>query len=133
LNFSKFGEKELGAKPNLVSHLTEKPTHFVVSRIVRVVTGAIEEGCGNGQKPKRVECEELSFLRPVFRLARIPFPDAGLFAAHFGDDQEQAARAIGACRELESRCRSICMALIRHFPELGEKCKQPKALIGPRG
>jgi hypothetical protein len=28
----------------LVSRLTQKPTHC----IVRVVTGAIEEGCGNG-------------------------------------------------------------------------------------
>jgi hypothetical protein len=52
----------------LASHLTEKPTHFVVSRIVRVVTGAIDQGCGNAQKPKRVECEELSFLRPFFGL-----------------------------------------------------------------
>ena len=39
-------------------------------RIVRVVSNAIDQGCGNAQKPKRVECEELSFLRPVFRLAR---------------------------------------------------------------
>ena len=116
----------------LASHLTEKPTHFVVSRIVRVVTGAIDQGCGNAQKPKRVECEELSFLRPVFRLVRIPFPDAELFVAHFGDDEEKAARAFAACRELSARCQSICLALERHFPELG-KCKQPKAVIGPRG
>ena len=113
----------------LASHFTEKPTHFVVSRIVRVVTGAIEEGCGHAQKPKRVEAEECAFLRPVFRLARLRFPDAELFVAHFGDDQQKAARAIAACRELESRCRSICLALVRHFPELVE-CKQPK---GPRG
>ena len=89
-------------------------------RIVRVVSNAIDQGCGNAQKPKRVECEELSFLRPVFRLARIPFPDAELFAAHFGDDQEKAARALAACRELSARCQSICLALERHFPELGD-------------
>jgi hypothetical protein len=105
---------------------------LVVSRIVRVVTGAIDKGCGNAQKPKRVECEELSFLRPVFRLARIPFPDAELFAAHFGDDQEKAARAFAACREHSARCQSICIALVRHFPELGQ-CKQPKATIDSRG
>src|SRR6516225_4136680 len=52
----------------LASHLTGKPTHFVVSRIVRVVSNAIDQGCGNAQKPKRVEAEELSFLRPFFGL-----------------------------------------------------------------
>jgi len=116
----------------IASHLTEKPTHFVVSRIVRVVSSAIDQGCGNAQKPKRVECEELSFLRPVFRLARIRFPDAELFAAHFGDDAEQAMRAFIACRELESRCARIRVALERRFPDLAE-CQQPKALIAPRG
>src|SRR5262249_48355909 len=116
----------------LASHLTEKPTHFVVSRIVRVVSNGIDQGCGNTQKPKRVECEELSFLCPVFRLVSIPFPDAEQFTAQFGDDQERAARALVACRELSARCQSICIALVRHFPELG-KCEHPKALIGPRG
>ena len=101
-------------------------------RIVRVVSNAIDQGCGNAQKPKRVECEELSFLRPVFRLVRIPFPDAELFAAHFGDDSAQAARAFAACQELESRCRSICIALRRHFPGM-ERCKGPKGVIRPRG
>jgi hypothetical protein len=27
-----------------------------------------------------------------------------------------------ACRELSARCQSICLALVRHFPELGDKC-----------
>ena len=108
--------------PSLACRITQKPTHFVLSRIVRVVENAIDQGCGNGQKPKRTEAEECAFLRPVFRLARIRFPDAELFAAHFGDDQEQAAKALVACRELSARCQSICLALVRHFPELGDKC-----------
>src|SRR5262249_29943272 len=115
----------------LARHLTEKPTHFVVSRIVRVVSNAIDQGCGNGQRPKRTEAEECAFLRPVFRLARIRFPDAELFAAHFGADQGRAGKALVACRELSARCQSICLALVRHFPELGDKYKQP--LIGPLG
>jgi hypothetical protein len=102
----------------LASRLTEKPTHFVVSRIVRVVSNAIDQGCGNTQKPKRVEGEECAFLRPVFRLAHIPFPDVQLFVSHFEDDSEQAAKAIGACRELEKRCQSICVALERRFPQI---------------
>jgi hypothetical protein len=117
----------------LACRITQKPTHFVLSRIVGVISSAIDTGRGNGQKPKRAGGEECAFLRPIFRLAHIRFPDAELFAAHFGEDQEQAARAIAACRELESRCRSICTALVRRFPQLG-KCRQsPKALIGPRG
>jgi hypothetical protein len=106
----------------LASRLTEKPTQFILARIVRTIESAIAQGCdGNGQEPnraKRVESEEVSFLRPIFRLAHIAFPDAELFAAHFGDDSEQAARAVVACRELESRCQSIRVALERRFPEL---------------
>ena len=114
----------------LVSRLTQKPTHSVVARIVRVVTGAIDQGCGNGQKPERVESDEVTFLRPVFRLARLPFPEVEFFAAHFGEDQEQAARAIAACREVSGRCQSICAVLVRRFP--GLECNQSKERIGPR-
>ena len=96
-----------------------------------MITNAIDQGCGNGQKPKRLEGEEVSFLRPIFRLAHLSFPAVELFVSHFGDDSAQATRAFVACRELEQRCRSICVALAQHFPEL--QCKSLEALTGPRG
>jgi hypothetical protein len=112
----------------LASRISEKPTHFVITRIVRLVIDAIDQGCdsnGGGQpKPKRSEPEETSYLRTVFLLARTPFPAAELFAIHFGEDQEQAARAWLACRQLERRCETICAALLQRFPELEDKCNQ---------
>lgn len=92
----------------------------MVSRIVAVICKAIDEGSGNCQRPKRVEGAELAFLRPVFRLAYIPFPDAELFVSHFGEDSEGAVKALMACLELERRCQSICVALERHFPQLAK-------------
>ena len=118
----------------LASRLTQKPTHFVVSKIVRVITHTIDQGCGNGQKPKRVEDAELVLLRPVYRLAHVQFPPAELFVSHFGDDSERADKAFAACRELEQRLERICQALQRHFPQLGNKCKwTPKVLTEWRG
>jgi hypothetical protein len=119
----------------LASRLTERPTQFVIAKIVRVVESAIAQGCGgNSRQPERpqpTQSEEVSFLRPIFRLSHIAFPDAELFVAHFAEDSKQAARAFVVCRELEKRCQSICAALTHHFPELA-RCKGPKALIGPR-
>jgi hypothetical protein len=119
----------------LASRLTERPTQFVIAKIVRTIESAIAQGCdGNGGHPhrtKRHEAEEVVFLRPIFRLSHIAFPDPELFVSHFGDDSEQAARAVAACQELESRCQNIRMALERRFPQLGHRCKQlPKAQIG---
>jgi hypothetical protein len=116
----------------LASKLSEHPSQFLIRRIVHTIEAAIAQGCdGNGQQPtrtKRVESEEVSFLRPIYRLSRVQLPNSELFASHFGDDVKQATRAVVACRELESRCQSIRVALERRFPQLAT-CQQPKALI----
>jgi hypothetical protein len=119
-------EPELQAECwRLASRITEKPTYFVVSRIVRVVTDSIKVGLAKGSLPqvqtKRAEPEETSFLRTIFLLARTPFPDAQIFVIHFGKDSCQAARALVACRQLEHRCETIAQALLKAFPELEER------------
>jgi hypothetical protein len=88
---------------------------MVVTQIVRVVTDAISQGCGeNGHKqPKRAEPEETHFLRTIFLLARTPFPAAELFISHFGADRQQAAWAYLACRKLGAQCVSIHAAFLR--------------------
>jgi hypothetical protein len=114
----------------LASRLTKKPTHFVVSRIVRTIISAIDEGgTGSRQKrSKRSEPEETSFLRTIFLLARTPFPDATLFAVHFGSDHQQASRAYLACERLSTRCEAISQALLHRFPQLQDQCRQEKIL-----
>jgi hypothetical protein len=101
----------------LACKVTERPTHFVVSKIVRVITSAIADGSGNGDhKSKRTESKVTTFLRPVFLLSRMQFPTAELFC-HF-DDEQQARRCQAACKELINRCELIVAELQRKFPEL---------------
>ena len=67
-----------------------------------MITNAIDQGCGNGQKPKRLEGEEVSFLRPIFRLAHLSFPAVELFVSHFGDDSAQATARLWPAENLSS-------------------------------
>jgi hypothetical protein len=103
----------------LACKVTEKPTHFVVAKIVRVVTSAITEGCGNGErKPKRTESEASVFMRPIYVLSRAQFPGAELLVYPI-EDLAQAKRCQVACQELIARCEVIVAELNRKFPGLG--------------
>jgi hypothetical protein len=101
----------------LACKVTERPTDFIVAKIVRVVTSAINEGCGNGVRKPRTESEPTSFLRPIYLLSRTTFPSAELIICHF-DDEQQARRCQVACQEIISRCELIVAELQRKFPEL---------------
>jgi hypothetical protein len=59
-------------------------------------------GVATAKKPKRLEGEVVSFLRPIFRLAHLSFPAVELFVSHFGDDSAQATARLWPAENLSS-------------------------------
>ena len=117
---AKVGSPELqSAVWSLASRITEKPTHFVISRLVRTIQTAISEGYGdsNTSRPKRQESENTIFLRVVYKVSAMKSVSPQLIVRTISDPA-QARRCVAACRELARRCHFIADELIGKFPGL---------------
>jgi hypothetical protein len=99
----------------LASRITERPTHHIVSRIVRTVQSAIDAGVGVSQKVKRQEKDV--FLPSLYKLAGGESFSAQIVVYRI-DDLEQARRCWTACLELGKRCEAIVSELESKFPDL---------------
>jgi hypothetical protein len=103
---------------NLATRITEKPTHTVVSRLVRTIQTAISEGYGSDTpKPKRQEPENTVFMRVVYKVAAIEAVSPQIIVSSISDPA-QARRCLAACREVARRCHFIADELTQRFPEL---------------
>lgn len=103
----------------LARRVTEQPTGYLVSRIVRVVQGAIQEG-QNGSVavggPKRRR-KRMFFLSSVYRLGASESFCAQVIVLGLRD-AEAARHCSTNCRILMSRLEAILNELERRFPEL---------------
>jgi hypothetical protein len=113
---SKIGSPELQASVwCLATRLTTKPTHTVVSKLVRIVTEAIQAGYGEpASKPKREEPANTVFLRVVYKVAAMEAVSPQLIVSSVSD-ADQARRCIAACREVGRRCHYIAEELAERF------------------
>jgi hypothetical protein len=104
----------------LASRITEKPTGNIVSRIVRVVQEAINQGGdenGAGRpKSKPPQSHRKLFLLSVHRLAANPYFSAHLVVA--GLSEAEAGKHKRACNALISRCHEVLEEITQLFPEL---------------
>jgi hypothetical protein len=107
----------------LASRITEKPTAHIVSRIVRTVTAAIEQGQANGSHTSNgcgsevKRAQKAIFLAAVHRLAAGESFSAQIIALRIGD-AVQAKRFSTSCKILINRCEAILRELQRRFPQL---------------
>jgi hypothetical protein len=104
----------------LASRLTEKPSSYIVSRIVRTVVSAIEAGHANGSEASHNEAKRAQkaiFLAAVHRLAAGESFSAQIIALRIGD-AVQAKRFSTSCRILINRCEAVLRELQHRFPEL---------------
>jgi hypothetical protein len=101
---------------SLASRITEKPSHTVVSRIVRVIQQSIASGYGESTpRPQRQESENTVFLRVVYKL----FAMEGItpqFIVSSITEPAQARRCVLACREVARRCHFVASELTERFP-----------------
>ena len=113
---SKIGSPELQASVwSLASRITEKPTHSVVSRIVRLVQVSIASGYGEpAAKPKREEPPNTNFMRVIYKLGAMPAVSPQLIVTSISDPG-QARRCIAACKEVARRCHYIAEELSERF------------------
>jgi hypothetical protein len=99
----------------LASRITEKPSHTVISRIVRIVQTAIAEGYGQpAAKPKREEPANTVFLRIVYKVAAMEAVSPQIIVTSISD-ADQARRCIAACKEVSRRCHFIADQLSERF------------------
>jgi hypothetical protein len=99
----------------LASRITEKPSHTVISRIVRIVQTAIAEGYGEpAAKPKREEPANTVFLRVVYKVAAMEAVSPQIIVTSISDP-DQARRCIAACKEVVRRCHYIAEELAERF------------------
>jgi len=100
---------------SLASRITEKPSHTVVSQIVRVIQQAIASGYGEPvAKPKREEPANTVFLRIVYKVAAMEAVAPQIIVTSIADP-DQARRCIAACREVGRRCHFIADELAERF------------------
>jgi hypothetical protein len=84
-----------------------RPTHTVVSKIVRMVKQALAPPAEKSAAPaKPLPDRELMFVRPVQRLAKIDTFAAGVCLLHVTDG-EQAMRISQVCQTVAARCEEI--------------------------
>ena len=104
---------------SLATRITQKPTHAVVSGIVRAIQQAINAGYGESTpKPKRAEPANTIFLRVVYKLGAMESVAPQLLVSAIAQEA-QARRCISACREVARRCNVIAEELIEKFPKAG--------------
>ena len=103
----------------LASKITAHPTNHVVSRIVRVVQAAINQGAssnGKGAKITAPASEKKVFLASLHRLA-----DGRWLSPHLivqGLDEAKAQKHLRAAQSLLSRLHEIIGAIREQYPEL---------------
>jgi hypothetical protein len=104
----------------LANRITEKPSHHVVSRIVRTVSAAIEQSQSNGSSAPHNEAKRTQkaiFLASIHRLAAGDSFSAQVIALRV-QDAAQARRCMHSCKELIARCQAVLRQLQYRFPEL---------------
>jgi hypothetical protein len=102
----------------LATRITQKPTHNVVSRLVRTIQTAIAQGYGKpAPKTKRVEPENTVFLRVIYKLSAMEAVSPQLII-NAVTDPGRAQRLVAACRQIGHRCNVIAEELIEKFPGL---------------
>ena len=110
----------------LVARITERPSHNLVSRVVRTITSAIQEGQSNGlngsngsdashNEAKREQ--KAIFLASIHRLAAGDTFSAQIIALRISD-AAQARRCAISCKTLIGRCQAVLRQLYERFPEL---------------
>jgi hypothetical protein len=112
----------------LANRITEKPTGYVVSRIVRTVVAGIEGGHANGSEASANEAKRAQkaiFLASIHRLASGESFSAQIIALHV-KDEVQARRCIRACQELIARCEAVVRQLQYRF-----SCEKVQAIPVP--
>jgi hypothetical protein len=92
-----------------------KPTHAVVTRVVRTVTSAIEQSNGTKPKAKVSQSERKLFWAGAHRLAESRVPSCVIIQ---GLDENRARRHLEVAQLLISRCHEIIEAIRREFPQL---------------
>jgi len=116
----RIGSPELQASVwSLACRLTTKPTHTIVSKLVRIVETSIASGYGEEgtTKPKREEPANTTFLRVVYKVAAMEAVSPQLIVTSVSD-AAQAARCVRACREVARRCGFLASELTEKFPQL---------------
>jgi hypothetical protein len=99
----------------LASSITERPTHHIVSRIVRTVQSAIDAGIGTSREVKRQEKD--IFLPSLLKLAGGESFSAQIVVYRI-EDLERARRCWTACLELGRKCEALVAELEHRFPDL---------------
>ena len=97
----------------LVSRITERPSRVTVSRIVRVVEGAIHEANGHDATQSSTHTKDV-FLPSVYKLATNDFSPQSVIGRI--TDRKQAQKCILACGAVIARCREIVCELKRQYP-----------------
>jgi hypothetical protein len=97
----------------LASRITERPSRVTVSRIVRVVEGAIHEANDTTSLKAQNRPKDV-FLPSVYKLAANDFSPQLVTGRIVGREQAQAC--ILACGAVIARCREIISELKRQYP-----------------
>lgn len=99
----------------LASRISERPTHYIISRIVRTVQSAIAEGTGASPGNRRQEKDV--FLPSLYKLAGGESFSAPIVVYRI-DTLDRARRCWTSCLQLGRRCEQIIAELENRFPEL---------------
>jgi hypothetical protein len=103
----------------LASRVSEHPTQHVVSKIVRVVQRAINEGAsgnnGTATKPTPPASEKKVFVLALLRLSESRIPACMIVA---GIDEARARKLRLGCQTMIGRCHEILESIRSEFPML---------------
>jgi len=99
---------------SLASRISEKPTHTVVSKLVRIVQTAIADGYDEPTtKPKPEQPPNTSFLRSIYKLSTISVTPQLIVCSI--SDPAQAQRCVAVCRAVAKHCHYIADELSEKF------------------
>jgi hypothetical protein len=102
----------------LVSRIAERPSRVVVTRIVRVIEAAINEGSGNGTQPKaKTRCRSLVNISQAC-LGRLVDHRISPYRLIERLNPAAAQAHFETCQGLITRCHEVLEALRTQFPSL---------------